>query len=121
MTVSVRGESGPRAGAIVRVLAANGRPVTLVPRAATDKHGEVVFRGVPPGTYRVTVDASGAAPLLSDPFTLDDNHRQALVPPLSDHSQDVPLVPAAPGRRQVIARQDDYEASNPAFWKRSLL
>jgi len=70
LSVSVRDRAGPRAGALVRVLAGNGRPVALVPRATTDDRGEVVFRSVPPGSYRVAVDATGAAPLLSKTVAL---------------------------------------------------
>jgi protocatechuate 3,4-dioxygenase beta subunit len=66
LLVKVTDIAGPRANALVTLLAADGQPMDLFHRALTEPDGTVTLGGIPAGTYRVNVDAPKTAPRISD-------------------------------------------------------
>jgi len=70
IAATVRDANGPRANALVLVLQAQGRPVSFFHRSLTDSDGEVEISGLPPGVYRLSVDAPGAAAAVTDEVTV---------------------------------------------------
>lgn len=59
----VDASSRPRANALVTLLRADGGRADLFDPALTDRDGIARFAGVPDGSWRVSVDAPGAAPV----------------------------------------------------------
>lgn len=66
ITVSVRDGMGPRSNALVMLLDPEGRPIDLFHRVLTDPEGVATFTDVPPGRYRISVDAPACAPKIGD-------------------------------------------------------
>ncbi len=61
---------GVRANALVTILGDSGAPLDLFHRTLTDVDGTVTFGGLPDGSYRVAVDAPGAAPAVAGPVAM---------------------------------------------------
>lgn len=74
-TASVSGVVVDQSGAAVQsarvsLLRADG---TTLPAISVSPHGEFTLANLPAGTYRLSVQAAGFAPSVSDPFVLADN------------------------------------------------
>ncbi|MHC5070716.1 MAG: MSCRAMM family protein, partial [Planctomycetota bacterium] len=77
--VRVTDTAGTRANALVRLLAADGKPMDLFHRALTEPDGTVTLSGVPAGSYRVGVNAPRAAAKVSDVIEIQSGVEREVV------------------------------------------
>ncbi|MEM7201571.1 MAG: carboxypeptidase regulatory-like domain-containing protein [Planctomycetota bacterium] len=78
LTVHVRQRGATRINGLVTVLDAFGNPLGLFHRTLTDRDGQVAFAGLPAGSYRLAVEAPGAAPQAAGPVWLRDGKETSL-------------------------------------------
>jgi hypothetical protein len=104
LRVSVRDGLGPRSNALVSLLDPGGRRLDLFHHSLTDDDGVATVSGVPPGRYRVLVDASASAPAVSDVLVVASGEERSLEVFLTGGVRAVLEIAGLPAGREQIVR-----------------
>jgi protocatechuate 3,4-dioxygenase beta subunit len=107
LEVQVDAPSGKLAGALVRLLDAAGQPTGYHSVQLSNAEGVALFEGLPPGTYRVSVDTRDFAPSLSESVEVQRDTRRELR---------VMLEPGTPVQLVFAGTLAELESSELLAW-----